>query len=71
MTDTTVTLEFLGAQIIEMRNEVREMRAEIKDLGYGVTVVTEMVLRLQRDMLYAKDILGRLDARLSKVEDVR
>jgi hypothetical protein len=40
----------------------------VRELSYGQTVLTEMVLRLARDMVQVKDILGRLDNRLARLE---
>jgi hypothetical protein len=72
---TEVTLEFLARQgerilqeLADARKERAEARAELADARDGLTVLTDMVLKLARDMVRVKDMLGRMDSRVSGIE---
>ena len=48
-----------------MRAEMSEMRADLSD---GQTVLTEMVMQLMKDMARVKDLLGKMDGRITHLE---
>jgi hypothetical protein len=57
-----VTLDFI-AKRLRIQGEQAEMRSAINDMSAGQTVLTDMVLRLARDMVQIKDLLGRTERR--------
>jgi hypothetical protein len=63
-----VTLDFIAKRLERIQGEQAEMRSAINDMSAGQTVLTDMVLRLARDMVQIKDLLGRMDNRISKIE---
>jgi hypothetical protein len=63
-----VTLEFIAKRLERVQSGQAEMRSVISDMSAGQTVLTEMVLKLVRDMVQVKDLLGRMDNRISKIE---
>ena len=63
-----ITLDFIARQLDRVITEQREVRVELRDLRADVTVLTEIILRLARDMVLVKEHLGRLDARISRLE---
>ena len=48
-----------------MRAEISEMRADLSD---GQTVLTGMVMQLMKDMVRVKDLLGKMDGRITHLE---
>ena len=48
-----------------MRAEISEMRADLSD---GQTVLTGMVMQLMKDMARVKDLLGKMDGRITHLE---
>jgi predicted nuclease with TOPRIM domain len=71
-----VTLEFIAKQLervlaeqADMRAELTGMRSRLDELAAGQTVLTEMVFRVERAIVQIKDALGRLDNRVTKLED--
>ena len=48
-----------------MRAEMSEMRADLSD---GQTVLTGMVMQLMKDMARVKDLLGKMDGRITHLE---
>jgi hypothetical protein len=60
--------EFISEQLKLIQTELRETRAELRELSYGQTVLTDMVLRLARDMVQIKELLGRMDSRITRLE---
>lgn len=65
---TEVTLEFIAKRLERIQTDLTELRAEVADLRAGQTVLTEMVFRVQRDMVQVKELLGRMDSRISRLE---
>jgi hypothetical protein len=65
---TEPTLEFLGQQLLLVQVGQREMRNTMRDFGYDLKVLTGIVLTLAREMEHVKDVLGRIDGRLSAIE---
>jgi hypothetical protein len=63
-----VTLEFIAKRLERIQSGQAEMRSVISDMSAGQTVLTEMVLKLARDMVLIKELLGRMDSRISKIE---
>jgi hypothetical protein len=63
-----VTLDFIARRLERIQSKQAETRSAISDISAGQTVLTEMVLRLARDMVQIKDLLGRMDNRISKIE---
>ncbi len=63
-----VSLEFIAAQLQRVLNEQAKMREDITELSAGQTVLTGLVLQQARDTVKIKDILGRIETRLTKVE---
>jgi chromosome segregation ATPase len=52
----------------DIEKRMDSIEHNVRELSYGQTVLTEMVLRLARDMVQMKDMLGRLDNRLARLE---
>ena len=50
-----VTLEFIAKRLERIQSGQAEMRSVISDMSAGQTVLTEMVLKLVRDMVQVKD----------------
>lgn len=67
---TDVTLEFIAKRLEIIQAEQREARAELTEVRLGLTVLTEMTLKVMRDMVQVKEMLGRMESRLSKFESV-
>ena len=55
----------IRADFIAMRVEMSEMRIDLSD---GQTVLTEMVMQLMKDMVRVKDLLGKMDGRITRLE---
>lgn len=51
-----------------IQSELRDLRGEVRDLHDGQVVLTDMVFRLARDMVRVKELLGRMDARITQLE---
>jgi hypothetical protein len=64
-----VTLEFIGAQIVEMRKDMHEMRKDIHEIRSDITVLQGLYFAIARDMDHVKQLLGRHDARITKLEE--
>ena len=58
---TEPDLNFIAERLLAIQTDMRDMRATLVDIGDGQTVLTQMVLRLERDMVRVKDLLGRMD----------
>ena len=71
MTDLpdNIDLQWIGRTLLAMQREMVELRTEVTDVRHGLTVLTEMTLRLSRDMVHIKELLGRMDARIRRLED--
>jgi hypothetical protein len=70
------TLEFIGqgfervlAELRELRAEVHGLRGELRETRADLTVLTNLYFGLARDMVLIKEMLGRFDARITKLED--
>jgi hypothetical protein len=63
-----VTLEFLARQQERILQELTGVRGEQAETRASITVLTEMVLKLARDMVLIKELLGRMDSRISRIE---
>jgi hypothetical protein len=70
MTDLpgNVDLQWIGRTLLGMRDEQTAQRARLDDVEADLKVITGLILRLARDMEQVKDALGRLDARISRLE---
>jgi hypothetical protein len=66
MTEPDLTL--IGERLLAIQTDMREMRSALIDISDGQTVLTQMVLRLERDMVRVKDLLGRMDDRIAHLE---
>lgn len=55
----------IRADFIAMRVEMSEMRIDLSD---GQTVLTEMVMQLMKDMVRVKDLLSKMDGRITRLE---
>jgi hypothetical protein len=53
------------ADIAAMRTEMNE---RLTDLSDGQTVLGQMIMRLERDMVRVKDLLGKMDGRIARLE---
>lgn len=62
-------LERVLAEQAGMRTEMTGMRLRLDELAAGQTVLTEMVFRVERGIVQIKDALGRLDNRITKLEN--
>ena len=72
---TEPDLNFIAEQLKRVLTEMTAMRADMTairtdllNLADGQTVLTGMVLQLQRDMVRVKDLLGKMDGRISRLE---
>lgn len=70
-----VTLEFIAKRLdaiqadqSAMRADQAAIRASLADLAADQTVLTEMVLRVERKLVQVRDHLGRIDGRLAHLE---
>jgi hypothetical protein len=73
---TEIDLNFIAEQLkrvlaeqADMRTEMTGMHLRLDELAAGQTVLTEMVFRVERGIVQIKDVLGRLDNRITKLED--
>ena len=57
---TEPDLNFIAERLLAIQTEQTAIRATVTDIADGQTVLTQMVLRLERDMVRIKDLLGRL-----------
>ena len=71
----SVTLEFTAKQLervlaeqASMREDVRYMREDIANMHADIAVLQHGGLRIERDMERVKDMLGKLDARIGRLE---
>jgi uncharacterized protein (UPF0335 family) len=71
-----VTLEFIANRLeriqveqTAIRADITAIRADITDTKASITVLGNIALRIERDLVLVKDVLGHLDNRLRKVED--
>jgi hypothetical protein len=48
-----------------MRVEMSELRIDLSD---GQTVLTEMVMQLMKDIVRVRDLLGKMDGRITHLE---
>lgn len=65
---TEPDLNFIAERLLAIQTDMRDMRATLVDIGDGQTMLTQMVLRLERDMVRVKDLLGRMDDRIAHLE---
>jgi hypothetical protein len=63
-----VTLDFIAQRLERIQAEQTEIRQTVHDTAADVTVLTGLVLRLARDMVHVKEMLGRMESRISKIE---
>ena len=58
----------IQADMREIRTDITGMHATLEALGDGQTVLGNMFLRIERDMVQVKRLLGQMDARLVHLE---
>lgn len=63
-----VTLEFIAERLERIQAEQASMRAAMADMAADQTVLTQMVLRIERNIVQVRDHLGRMDARIAHLE---
>lgn len=63
-----VTLEFIAERLERIQTEQIAMRADVTNMRAEITVLGGMVFRIERDLVLIKDIMGRLDNRIGKLE---
>lgn len=63
-----VTLDFVAVRLERIQTEQASMRAAMADIAAGQTVLTQMVLRVERNIVQIKDHLGRMDNRIANLE---
>lgn len=63
-----VTLEFIAERLERIQTEQIAMRADVINMRAEITVLGGMVFRIERDLVLIKDIMGRLDNRIGKLE---
>jgi hypothetical protein len=68
-------LNLIMERLLAIQTDMREMRADItgirvtlETLGDSQTVLGNMFLRIERDMVQVKRLLGQMDARLVHLE---
>jgi hypothetical protein len=65
---TDVDLNFIAERLLAIQTDMRDIKTAVTDLADGQTVLGQMILRLERDMVRVKDILGRMDSRIADLE---
>jgi hypothetical protein len=68
MADEPVTLEFIAWRLDRIQTEQGELRRIAGNTAADITVLTELVLKLARDGVQIKEMLGRLEGRISRIE---
>jgi len=58
----------IRARLDGIDERLNAMDARLEDIGYGQTVLGNMSIRLEADMLRIKDLLGRMDTRIAHLE---
>ena len=64
----TITLEFIAERLERIQTEQTAMCADMIDMKADIRVLGNLYLRLERGQEQIKDILGRIDNRLTKIE---
>jgi hypothetical protein len=74
---TEVTLDFIAEQLKRVlseqagqRADITAIRAGLVDVADGQTVLGQMIMRLERDMVRVKDLLGKMDGRIAQLERI-
>jgi hypothetical protein len=66
---TDEVLDFLRERFLRLDQRLDAIETELRDLRAGQTVMTDMLMRFAREMVQVKDLLGRMDNRIRKLED--
>jgi hypothetical protein len=67
MTDQ-IDLKFIAERLLAIQTEQAAIRTGLTDIADGQTVLGQMIMRLERDMVRVKDLLGRMDGRIARLE---
>jgi hypothetical protein len=65
---TEVDLNFISEQLKRLLSEQASMRATLVISAMGQTVLGQMIMRLERDMVQVKRLVGKMDTRISHLE---
>ena len=73
---TAVTLEFIAERLeriqteqAKTRGDITEIRAAMTDMAADQTVLGQMMLRVERNIVQIKEHLGRMDTRIAHLEE--
>jgi hypothetical protein len=74
---TEPDLNFIAERLLAIQTEqtavhtdIAAVRVDLVNIADGQTVLGQMILRLERDMVRIKDLLGRIDGRIAHLEKV-
>jgi hypothetical protein len=65
---TEPDLNFIAERLLAIQTEITAMRIDITTIIDSQPLLFQAVMRLERDMVRVKDLLGKMDDRIAHLE---